>query len=96
VWRNPSDADFKAIEAALADRPYTVFSGHLHSLNREERLGREYFTLGTTGGSQNRNDPMALDHLTLVTMTQTGPSIAHLRLEGILKADGTVPRPVTP
>jgi hypothetical protein len=96
VWRNPNDPDFKAIEAALANRPYTVFSGHLHSLNREERLGREYFTLGTTGGSQNPSDPMALDHVTLVTMTATGPSIAHLRLDGILGADGRVPKAVVP
>ncbi len=96
VWRNPSDPEFNAIEAALADRPYTVFSGHLHSLNREERLGREYFTLGTTGGGQNPADPMALDHVTLVTMTRTGPSIAHLRLDGVLGADGKVPRGGTP
>jgi len=96
VWRNPNDPDFQAIEAALADRPYTVFSGHLHSLNRELRKGREYFTLGTTGGGQNPADPMALDHITLITMTRTGPSIAHLRLEGILGADGTVPKAVAP
>ncbi len=96
VWRNPSDVEFKAIETALAGRPYTVFSGHLHSLNRDVRLGREYFTLGTTGGSQNRADPMALDHLTLVTLTTTGPSVAHLRLDGILGADGKVPKAVVP
>ena len=35
---------------------------------------------------------MALDHVTLVTMAADGPSIAHLRLEGILGPDGTVPR----
>lgn len=92
VWRSTEDADFKSIEAVLADRPYTVFSGHLHSLARSERNGREYYTLGTTGGSQNPRDPMALDHLTLVTMTGTGPSIAHLRLDGILGPDGKLPR----
>lgn len=96
VWRNPNDPDFQAIEAALADRPYTVFSGHLHSLNRELRKGREYYTLGTTGGGQNAADPMALDHITLVTMKATGPSIAHLRLEGILGPDGSVPTGGTP
>lgn len=92
VWRNADDAEFRAIERALADRPYTVFSGHLHSLKREVRNGRDYFTLGTTGGSQNPADPMALDHLTTVTMTPQGPSIAHLRLDGILGPDGKVPR----
>lgn len=92
VWRNERDAEFKAIETALANRPYTVFSGHLHALSLERRQGRDYFTLGTTGGSQNAADPRALDHLTMVTMTADGPSIAHLRLEGILGKDGTVPR----
>lgn len=91
VWRSQIDIDFEVIETALADRPYTVFSGHLHSLARTVRNGREYFTLGTTGGSQNLTDPMALDHLTLVTMRGTGPSVAHLRLDGILGADGKVP-----
>lgn len=96
VWRNPADAEFQAIERALADRPYTVFSGHLHSLNRELRNGREYYTLGTTGGGQNPADPMALDHITMVTVKRDGPSIAHLRLEGILGADGKVPAAVAP
>lgn len=92
VWRNEADAGFRAIEQALANRPYTVFSGHLHSLARSVRGGRNYFTLGTTGGSQNPRDPMALDHLTLVTMTADGPAISHLRLEGILGPDGRIPR----
>lgn len=92
VWRSANDPEFAAIETALANRPYTVFSGHLHSLNRERRHGRDYFTLGTTGGSQNPADAMAIDHVTLVTMTADGPSIAHLRLEGILGPDGRPPR----
>lgn len=93
VWRNESDDDFKAIERALQSRPYTVFSGHLHSLALAQRLGREYYTLGTTGGSQNPRDPMAFDHLTVVTMTGDGPAISHLRLEGVLGPDGKVPAP---
>ena len=93
MWRNESDDEFKAIERALAGRPYTVFSGHLHSLALAQRLGREYYTLGTTGGSQNPRDPMAFDHLTMVTMTSDGPAISHLRLEGVLGPDGKVPAP---
>lgn len=92
LWRNEADAGFRAIESALASRPYTVFSGHLHSLARTVRHGRDYFTLGTTGGGQDSTDAMALDHVTLVTMTGVGPSIAHLRLDGILGPDGKVPR----
>ncbi|MCA0374646.1 MAG: metallophosphoesterase [Gemmatimonadetes bacterium] len=91
VWRNAGDAGFAAIEAALANRPYSVFSGHLHALERTQRRGRDYFTLGTTGGSQDARNPMAFDHLTLVRMTGDGPSVAHLRLDGILGADGKRP-----
>jgi hypothetical protein len=92
VWRNPADSDFKAIEAALGERPYTVFSGHLHSYSRELRNGREYLTLGTTGGGQNPTDSMAFDHLTWVTVQENEPSIALLRLPGVLGSDGRVPR----
>ena len=92
LWRNESDVNFRAVETALANRPYTVFSGHLHSLARTSRHGRDYFTLGTTGGSQDSTDAMALDHVTLVTMSTAGPSIAHVRLDGILDADGKLPR----
>jgi hypothetical protein len=93
VWRAPDDPEFKSIEAALASRPYTVFAGHVHALSHTLRNGRDYFTLGTTGGSQAPNNPMAFDHLTMVAMTPQGPSIAHLKLEGILGPDGRPPRP---
>ena len=39
---------------------------------------------GTTGGGQNPNDEMSFDHVTLVTMDEDGPHVAHLRLDGIL------------
>lgn len=91
VWRSESDPEFAAIEAALANRPYTMFAGHFHSLSRTVRHDRDYFILGTTGGSQGGADSMSLDHLTLVTMAANGPSIAHLRLDGILGPDGKVP-----
>jgi hypothetical protein len=92
IWQaDPADPEFLAIEAALEDRPYTLFNGHFHSYDRVERNGREYITLGTTGGSQSASDPMAFDHLTLVSMTPEGPVIANLRMDGILDADGRVP-----
>ena len=47
--------------------------------------------LGTTGGGQNINDPMSFDHVTLVTMTEDGPSIASLKLNGILDKTGRIP-----
>jgi len=91
IWREDADPEFVAIEAAMADRPYTVFGGHLHSLEHTTRHGRDYITLGTTGGAQGPADPMAFDHVTLVTMTAEAPSIAHVRLDGILSKDGSLP-----
>ena len=91
MWRNGRDPEFVAIEDALADRPYTVFNGHIHSFSRTVRRTRDYLTLGTTGGYQSPDDPAAFDHVTLVTMTEEGPSIAHLRMDGILGEDGVIP-----
>lgn len=91
VWRNDNAIEFQAIEAALADRPYTVVNGHFHSYSLTERNGRDYIHLGTTSGAQNPADPMAFDHVTLVTMTDEGPSFVNLRLEGILDKSGHLP-----
>jgi len=34
---------------------------------------------------------MAFDHFTMVTMTDDGPSIANLRLDGVLDKYGAIP-----
>jgi hypothetical protein len=91
VWRNEGATEFQSIEAALGEHPYTVINGHFHSYSLTERNGRDYIHLGTTSGGQNRNDDMAFDHVTLVTMNDEGPSIVNLRLEGILDKTGHVP-----
>jgi len=91
VWRNEDATEFHAIEAALAEQPYTVISGHLHSYSLNKRNGHDYIVLGTTSGSQNAKDEMAFDHVTMVTMTEDGPSIANLKMEGILDKTGHVP-----
>jgi hypothetical protein len=91
VWRNDNAIEFQSIESALSDRPFTVINGHFHSYSHTERNGRDYIHLGTTSGSQNPQDPMAFDHVTLVTMTGDGPSLVNLRLEGILDKTGHVP-----
>jgi hypothetical protein len=91
VWRDDDAAEFQSIESTLSDRPYTVINGHYHSYSLTERNGRDYIHLGTTSGSQDPTDPMAFDHVTLVTMTDEGPSLVNLRLEGILDKSGHVP-----
>lgn len=91
VWQRDDEPDFSAIESALVDRPYTVFNGHFHSYSYTVKNGRDYITLGTTGGAQDAGNDRSFDHITLVTMAEDGPSIVHLKLEGILDKTGHVP-----
>lgn len=91
LWQDEESTTFHSLEAALAERPYTVINGHLHSYSLTQRNGRDYLTLGTTSGGQSADDPMAFDHLTFITMTADGPSIVNLRLDGILDRSGHLP-----
>ena len=91
VWRRDDEPEFSAIESALSDRPYTVFNGHFHSYSHTVKNGRDYITLGTTGGAQSAEGSMSFDHVTLVTVTDDRPSIANLKLEGILDKTGHIP-----
>jgi len=91
VWLREGDKPFDALEAALADRPYTWFNGHVHAYRHAPRLGRDYMVLGTTGGIQDVKDSASFDHVTLVTVTADGPSVANLRLDGILDKTGQIP-----
>ena len=91
AWERPDEEHFARIEAALADRPYTVFYGHVHSYQYEQRHGRDYIRLATTGGVQIEGREMAFDHVTLVTVADEGVDIATLRLDGILDKTGRIP-----
>jgi len=91
AWERPDEERFATIEAALADRPYTVFYGHEHNYQHEIRHGRDYIGLGTTGGVQSASKAMAVDHVTLVTVSSDGVDIANLKLSGIFGKDGRVP-----
>ncbi|MEL7449250.1 MAG: metallophosphoesterase family protein [Pseudomonadota bacterium] len=91
AWQKDGDTTFSAIEAALADRPYTVFTGHVHTFGYEERHGRDYIRLATTGGSQPPNAGRSADHVTLVTVDDSDVSIAHVLLSGILDKTGRIP-----
>lgn len=92
VWRRPGAGGLGRLEAALKGRPYTLLNGHVHRYSHTERAGRDYITLGTTGGSWADNDaPGAFDHIMWVTMTADGPSIANLRLDGVLDKTGKLP-----
>lgn len=91
AWKSAEVSGFTNIESLLGDRSYTVISGHLHDYAHEIRNGRDYITLGTTGGGQNPNSDTAFDHITMVTMTEDGPSIGNIRVDGIFDKTGQIP-----
>jgi hypothetical protein len=91
AWQRPGEENFATVEATLAGRPYTVFYGHEHAYGYERRHGRDYIRLGTTGGVLLPENGMAVDHVTLVTVSDTGVDIANLRLSGIFDKTGRIP-----
>ena len=90
LWMREDKKGLGPLEEVLADREYTVINGHFHSFSNQTRKGHSYTILGTTGGSQNPQDSMAFDHVSLVRMAKK-PVITHLKMEGILNEQGNVP-----
>jgi hypothetical protein len=91
VWQRSDEQNFATVETALQDQPYTVFYGHVHSYLHEERLGQDYIRLGTTGGAQVAGKDMAIDHVSLITVSGDGVDIANLRMSGIFDKSGKIP-----
>jgi hypothetical protein len=91
IWTYDTDGKFEELETALSGRDYTVLAGHTHNYLHEKRKGRNYYIMATTGGgSRLRGNYFGeFDHITWVTMTDAGPSLANLRLDGILPHDIT-------
>ncbi|MHC4477735.1 MAG: metallophosphoesterase family protein [Planctomycetota bacterium] len=76
------------LESLLANRSYTVIAGHEHTYDKSLRNGREYYLLAVTGaGNPTGLDECKFDHIVWVTMTDDGPVVANLLLEGILDDD---------
>ncbi len=89
IWTYDTNGRFEEVERALEGRKYTVLAGHTHHYTHENRKGQNYYVLATTGGgsSLRGNYFGEFDHITWVTMTDAGPSLANLRLDGILPHD---------
>jgi len=91
LWRGtPADqAAMAEIEKAFGRRPYTVFAGHWHRYISYVRNGREYYILSTTGGANKLEGPDQgrFDHVTWVSMTDEGPKIVNILLDGMLTRD---------
>ena len=83
------------VEKALANRPYTVFAGHIHRYQKFIRNGQNYYELATTGGGSRLRGVAygEFDQLAWVTMKKTGPVLANILLDGILPED--LNKPIT-
>ncbi len=81
------------VEKALADRPYTVFCGHVHRYQKFVRQGRNYYQLATTGGGSRLRGVNygEFDHVAWVTMKKDGPVVANILLDSVLPDDLRVP-----
>jgi hypothetical protein len=77
------------MEKALADRPYTVFAGHIHKYQKFVRQGMNYYQLATTGGASKVRGLRygEFDHIVWVTMGKQGPTLANVMLDGIYPED---------
>jgi hypothetical protein len=77
--------EWQPVEELLEDRPRTVFAGHHHRYKVSTVGGFSYYSLATTGGVSSLGGPAdgEFDHLVWVTMTDEGPRVANLMLDGI-------------
>jgi hypothetical protein len=84
----PRDTGWKEIEKTLQGRKHTVFAGHVHQYVKYSQKAPEtnYYTLATTGGGNKLRGAEfgEFDHAMWITMTDNGPKIANLLIDGIL------------
>ena len=89
IWTYDTGGRFPEIQEALKSRKHTVIAGHEHRYHHEEINNANYYILATTGaGSALLGEPFGeFDHISWVTMTDNGPVMANLKLDGILPHD---------
>ena len=89
IWKYNTGGRFEKIEQELSKRKHTVIAGHEHHYQYIERNNTNYYVLGTTGGGSalRGNRFGEFDHFAWVTMSNDGPVMANLRLDGILNHD---------
>ena len=89
---NPSawiSENYVKIQKVLHKRKYTSFAGDWHHYIKFKRYGHDYYVLATAGGvSKMRGiDYGEFDHVSYVTMTDNGPVVTNILLDGILSDD---------
>lgn len=89
LWDQEDNGRWSDAEKLLANRKHTVFVGHRHRYVKYERNNGKYFVLATTGGGSSLRGPSfgEFDHVVWVTMTESGPMLANLMLDGIWDED---------
>lgn len=85
--------NFIKIENELNKRKYTCFAGDWHHYIKFVRHGRNCYVLATAGGVSDLRGRSygEFDHITYVTMTEKGPVVANILLDGILPDDAVTP-----
>ena len=93
LWQGNHPA-WTRLKAALGGRNYHAFAGHVHNYKHEHIDGNSHVRLGPTGGLWVLGGPEGnFDHVTQVTVTDRGPVVANILLDGIRDIDG---QPILP
>ena len=88
AFQGDGDPQYNRIAAAFGARPFTSFAGHVHNYRRFELGPRVHYRLGTTGGGTLPLPVGNMDHFAWVTMSDEGPIVANLLLDGVLDDRG--------
>ena len=85
LWIQENTQRWNEVEQLLKGRKHTVYAGHEHRYVKYRRNNANYYILATTGGGSGlRGSKMGeFDHVAWITMTEEGPIMANLLLEGI-------------
>ena len=85
LWVQDDTKRWKDVEALLKERNHNVFAGHYHRYWKSNRNNGKYIALATTGGGSRLRGTAygEFDHVVWVTMTEEGPILANLLLEGV-------------
>lgn len=85
LWLYEENTGWSAIESMLRGRRHTVFAGHFHAYTKYVRNDHRYIVVATMGGGSLLRGPDygEFDHFVWVTVTDDGPVLANVLLEGI-------------
>ena len=89
LWAHNGGKEWERVAALLKGRKVTVFAGHVHDYASYQRGGNNYYVLATTGGIGPRRGITygEFDAVALVTMTNNGPVVANILVDGVLEPD---------